>query len=326
MSDERCRICGAETTVVSSDFSGYVEPSRYVIRDCASCLTMVADPTISEASVYEMIYRDPTGLPVYDRYAQYAAAIRKAKTPLDYLANRADIYWSVREFLAANKPKTVLEVGSGLGYLVYAMREAGYDATGIELSTDAVRQANATFGEHYRADSLADLAAAGAGPFDAVIATEVVEHVEDPQTFLAEALALVKPGGSLFITTPNRSFFSEDTLWFTDLPPIHLWWFSERSVTQLAKTLACKVTFTDFSAYNRAQPALVVYQPPSTPMFGADGRRLLKESFPIAFFRRLRVLEEIVSYVTRFAGFIGIRGRVNGDGKRRRTLAATLVR
>ena len=32
------------------------------------------------------------------------------------------------------------------------------------------------------------------------------------------------------LTTSNEDFFPPGTLWATDLPPIHFWWFSEESI------------------------------------------------------------------------------------------------
>ena len=44
--------------------------------------------------------------------------------------------------------------------------------------------------------------------FDVVIASEVIEHVPDPQSFIQEISRLTKPGGKLIITTLNRSLMS----------------------------------------------------------------------------------------------------------------------
>ena len=44
--------------------------------------------------------------------------------------------------------------------------------------------------------------------FDVVIASEVIEHVLDPQSFIEEIHKLISPGGKLIITTLNRSLMS----------------------------------------------------------------------------------------------------------------------
>lgn len=44
-------------------------------------------------------------------------------------------------------------------------------------------------------------------PFDAVLITEVIEHVAHPDDFLARVAALVRPGGYIVMTTPNGGYF-----------------------------------------------------------------------------------------------------------------------
>jgi 2-polyprenyl-6-hydroxyphenyl methylase/3-demethylubiquinone-9 3-methyltransferase len=52
--------------------------------------------------------------------------------------------------------------------------------------------------------------------FDAVLTTEVIEHVAHPDEFLAKAAALVKPGGSIVMTTPNGAYFRNYLPKFSD--------------------------------------------------------------------------------------------------------------
>ena len=40
--------------------------------------------------------------------------------------------------------------------------------------------------------------------FDAIVASEIIEHVDNPQLFISSMSTLLKDGGSLFITTLNR--------------------------------------------------------------------------------------------------------------------------
>jgi 2-polyprenyl-3-methyl-5-hydroxy-6-metoxy-1,4-benzoquinol methylase len=43
--------------------------------------------------------------------------------------------------------------------------------------------------------------------FDAVLITEIIEHVAHPDEFLKKVAALVKPGGYIVMTTPNGGYF-----------------------------------------------------------------------------------------------------------------------
>lgn len=46
------------------------------------------------------------------------------------------------------------------------------------------------------------------GAFDLVVSMDVVEHVVDPSPWLREALRVLRPGGTLFLTTPNYASWS----------------------------------------------------------------------------------------------------------------------
>ncbi len=48
-----------------------------------------------------------------------------------------------------------------------------------------------------------EFAAAVAAPYDLVVAMEIIEHLESPRAFLRSCFQCVKPGGRLFLTTPN---------------------------------------------------------------------------------------------------------------------------
>lgn len=45
--------------------------------------------------------------------------------------------------------------------------------------------------------------------YDAVVASEVIEHITDKQLFVNSCVAATKPGGRLFFTTPNKTRISQ---------------------------------------------------------------------------------------------------------------------
>jgi 2-polyprenyl-3-methyl-5-hydroxy-6-metoxy-1,4-benzoquinol methylase len=54
--------------------------------------------------------------------------------------------------------------------------------------------------------------------FDAVLATELIEHVAHPDEFLRQLAGLARPGGVLIVTTPNGAYFRNKLPRFSDIP------------------------------------------------------------------------------------------------------------
>lgn len=102
------------------------------------------------------------------------------------------------------RPGRLLDVGCASGFFLQRAALAGWLVTGVEPSRALVRgaagrlQGNATLVN----DTLQD-AALPLDSFDVVTAWDVLEHVGDPVAFLRRCRALLRPGGHLFVKTPD---------------------------------------------------------------------------------------------------------------------------
>lgn len=251
----------------------YVVGDNYRVRNCQYCdLQYVQEHTL-HPRIYEHVYQSTPNLPGYTRYAYFQSTVMEKTAPLEWLSQQEPAYWFIRNELGSiGKSATILEIGSGLGYLTFAIRKAGYDIVGIDISEQAVENARAQFGDLYACKNLFTLSAEPAR-YDLVILTEVIEHVSDPVSFLNAAALLLKPGGRILMTTPNKSIAASEACWQTENPPVHLWWFSESAVRQLARRTGLSVRFGDFTAmytgtHRPAQPPTEVGAP---PWLAADG-------------------------------------------------------
>lgn len=104
---------------------------------------------------------------------------------------------------AMNLRGRVLEFGAGTGTLIGKLLAAdlGFALTGADLlSRPAAIPAEIDW---IQADLNAPLPCPDAS-FDAIISTEVIEHLENPRAAFREFSRLVRPGGRLLLTTPNQ--------------------------------------------------------------------------------------------------------------------------
>jgi len=107
----------------------------------------------------------------------------------------------------------VLDVGCGGGLLTEVLARAGAEVTGIDMAPGMIEVARLHAAESalhidYRTAAAEDLAQATAEAFDIVTCMEMLEHVPDPAAMTATLARLLRPGGTLFISTLNRNLKS----------------------------------------------------------------------------------------------------------------------
>ncbi len=94
-----------------------------------------------------------------------------------------------------------LDVGCGVGQVVRRLAEAGCDACGVEVSEPNVAKAR-QFGLNCQLYDGRHLPFPEAR-FASVGALNVLEHVEEPEAFVAELVRVAEPGGRVLISSPN---------------------------------------------------------------------------------------------------------------------------
>lgn len=252
LEDISCIVCNKPAKIVLENLDGYIESKVFNIYYCSFCNTSFVWPHEVDSKIYNYIYSQADIVSGYNRYAKYAAEIKKQKNALNYLAGKEATYFAVRDILKQNvdKKQKILEVGSGLGYLTYALAQEGYNITGLDISIDAVEKAEKQFGKHFICEDVYQYAIDNNGKYDVVILTEVIEHVPDPCVFSNILLKLLKSEGNLIISTPNKSAYPRHEYWNTELPPVHLTWFSEDSFKIISQQKGLSFSFFDFTNFN----------------------------------------------------------------------------
>jgi 2-polyprenyl-3-methyl-5-hydroxy-6-metoxy-1,4-benzoquinol methylase len=104
----------------------------------------------------------------------------------------------------------VLDLGCGSGYICGQLASRGYEVAGVDASNSGIAVARAAIPHvQFCVDSLQDLSVKdklGGGEFDAIVSTEVIEHLYSPAQFLMICRGLLKPSGLLVITTPYHGY------------------------------------------------------------------------------------------------------------------------
>lgn len=96
---------------------------------------------------------------------------------------------------------TMLDVGAGLGHFSDAASDLGAHVVPVDIAPRLVSRLRVKF-------PCATVASATSLPFatgsvDFVVSSECVEHTHDPRQAIREMLRVLRPGGTLFLTTPN---------------------------------------------------------------------------------------------------------------------------
>ena len=130
----------------------------------------------------------------------------------------------------------VLEVGAGSGAMSLRLHDAGFAVSASDLFRESFKPDDVPF---LAADLNAEFAPQFSGRFDAVMALEIVEHLENPRHLLRQLRAILPAGGQLILSTPNIANPVSQALflrrgefqWFRDedyrgqghIPPLSPW-------------------------------------------------------------------------------------------------------
>jgi 2-polyprenyl-3-methyl-5-hydroxy-6-metoxy-1,4-benzoquinol methylase len=116
-------------------------------------------------------------------------------------AARGRLMLDLLQRVAVLAPARILEVGCGWGTNLTLLEKAGYDVTGLDISRRALTKLDRTDRRLVEADLTKDLPA-NAPEFDAVLALDVIEHIEDDRAAVLRLFQLVKPDGYVIVSVP----------------------------------------------------------------------------------------------------------------------------
>ena len=106
--------------------------------------------------------------------------------------------------LSLDSSRRILEIGCGNGNVARGIASMGYQVLGVDIDEESIREAqlnNPLPNLKFRAEAAEDLQERGA--FDAIVCTEVLEHLDDPSVVLDYVRENLSEGGLFISTVPN---------------------------------------------------------------------------------------------------------------------------
>jgi SAM-dependent methyltransferase len=194
-----CPACGAP-------LRRWAKKAGHLLGICRECKTVAA----GFAENTEVVSQDP--------YATYHA-LSTFEAPELIAAALSAVAASAEPYRRTNR---WLDFGFGEGGLLAAAQQRGWLCFGTEASPHALEHGRSR-GWHV-AEAAAGKSSFAAGSFDVVSLIEVIEHLREPAVALREALNWLRPGGLLYLTTPNARSLNRRVLgseWSIFCPPQH---------------------------------------------------------------------------------------------------------
>jgi 2-polyprenyl-3-methyl-5-hydroxy-6-metoxy-1,4-benzoquinol methylase len=148
------------------------------------------------------VFPRPDEKTLLEHYEDYGRRYYSLDGLKDFLLSPKHYRRELGLFLRTTKGGTVLDVGCSVGGFVRAAGELGYEAEGIDVSSSSVAVGQGS-GLKIRAGDF--LRASFPEKYDVITLWATLEHLPEPNRYVARARELLRPGGVLLASVPNCS-------------------------------------------------------------------------------------------------------------------------
>lgn len=151
---------------------------------------------------------------------------------------RDNYYLAVARYqLAARyaQNKIVLEAGSGAGYGAEILAKVAKKVLAIDTSKDSIRESQKKYEKKNLKFEIGDIRKLKFAnkTFDLIVAFEIIEHLKEYKQAIKEFRRVLKSGGLLILSTPNKKVYSPGTK-----KPFYPFHYKEFTIEELKKLLA----------------------------------------------------------------------------------------
>ena len=181
-----CPLCGSDA------YDEIFVKEGFPFVRCSDCELVFSNPQVDESLVLNE-YR--TGVAA-DMWIDVLTSPRQVELDRAKFAEVADALEPYRGH------GRLLDVGCSIGLFLDIARDRGWDGVGTEFGARALAYARDELGLNVLDVPLED-AGFEDGSFDAVALLSVLEHLNDPRAMIRSIKRVLKPGGALYVITPN---------------------------------------------------------------------------------------------------------------------------
>lgn len=228
---QSCKICCASISI---------ENNSHQLVKCSNCELIFSQKKFSKDEFIDTYDR------LYNKTDQYSNHIKefnslKSGPPPRLGYNKTMV---INKILKTN-PKHILEIGAGIGLMGFYLTKKGYEYRGIEIDNDTAKKAQ-SLGLKVEKGSF-EIAGKWTEKFDAVIAFEVIEHIQELDSCLRIINQSLKKGGYFGFTVPNynktKNYTPDAKRIRQSPPPIHLNFFTMDNISKIFPLYSFEILF-----------------------------------------------------------------------------------
>ncbi|MBI4567511.1 MAG: class I SAM-dependent methyltransferase [Planctomycetes bacterium] len=251
----RCDLCGGaeRDEFIRGRDRQHGVPGEWSLSRCRGCSLVYLDPPPTPEEIAGF-YRG-VGYYAYEESARTFREVRVSRLKRHVLrhwygyarlglatrlgrimAGAARGIVSTRNVIPWRGEGRLLDVGCGVGSVIWRLAALGWTVEGVEMDA-AAAEVGRRHGLAIATGTLEETALPDAS-FDVIRMSHVLEHLPSPSRTLAEVRRLLRPGGVVYLNLPDISawnFRLFRSCWFPLELPRHLFHFTPQTIARLAK-------------------------------------------------------------------------------------------
>jgi 2-polyprenyl-3-methyl-5-hydroxy-6-metoxy-1,4-benzoquinol methylase len=194
---EKCILCGSPSRLPM------IQQGGWTVYKCGGCGLGVLDPRPDHEELRELYEKD-----YFD--SQYREGIKPDSPEMRRRISQED--HRIRFFRKFKREGSVVDIGCGMGYFLYAARQAGYNVAGVDISDHAAAYVMKVLQIPVKIGHI-DAIDLQASSIDVITMWHFLEHTDDPRLYIAKVSRWLKPDGLLVIDIPNYEGTDAQKTW-----------------------------------------------------------------------------------------------------------------